>query len=232
MVESRGSSWPGRTLLGGLPDDVRAAFLRLGAQRRFGRGDVMVVARQRSTEVYVIVSGCVRVVTESAAGQQSVLAIRTHGDLVGELAAMDGAPRIATVIAARPVVARVIDGRRFRQFAAESPVFRQALERSVLEKFRAATLLRGDTGPVTVLTKVSRVLEHLADRYGRPVTGGVLVDIPLAQHDLASLVASSPKGVGRAYRELRRAGGISVAYRRVTVRDPEVVRRFARGAAA
>jgi CRP/FNR family transcriptional regulator, cyclic AMP receptor protein len=232
MVGSTGPGWPGRTLLGELPDEIRAEFLRLGTLRRFARGQVILVAQARSTEVYVILRGSVRVVTETVAGEQAVLAMRTQGELVGEFAAMDGEPRIATVIAAGTVVARVIDGRRFREFTDAHPDFRQALERSVLAKLRAGVRLRAGTGQVTVLTKVSRAIEHLAELYGRPITNGVLVDIPLPQRDLASLVGTSPKGVGRAYHVLRNAGGIDVDYRRVIVRDANVVRRFAEGAAA
>jgi CRP-like cAMP-binding protein len=84
-----------------------------------------------------------------------------------------------------------------------------------------------DRGSASVRTRASRVLEHLADAYGRPVSEGILIDIPLPQRDLASLTAASEKGISRAYEQLRHAGAITVAYRRITVRDPHLLHEYA-----
>jgi CRP-like cAMP-binding protein len=215
--------------LGQLPEDLLAEFLRLGSQRRFGRGEVIIRENDRSTEVYIILSGFVRVVNHTVSGDQAVIAIRTAGDLVGEFAALDGKPRISTVIAASPTLARVVDGPRFRAFAAEHPAFSRAVGGAVVAKLRTATRLRVETGRALILTRVARVLEHLADAYGRQVSEGVLVDIPLPQRDLASLVAASEKGVGRAYRTLKCDGAIQVTHKKVLLLDRALVHHYADG---
>mgnify|MGYP002620451504 CR=1 FL=1 len=190
----------------------------------------MIVAEQdTSTEVYVIISGFVRVVNHTAQGEEAMIAIRTCGDLVGELAALDGKPRLSTAIAASTITARVIDAPRLRAFTAAHPVVADAISRSVMAKFRAATRYRVATGQPSVLTRVALVLAHLADIYGRPITAGVLIDIPLPQRDLASLVGVAEKSVARAYRELRDCGVIDVAYRRVLIRDLARLYRYIEG---
>jgi CRP-like cAMP-binding protein len=216
--------------MGDLPEDLRAQFLRLGNHRAFARGDVIIAENDRGTEVYVIISGFVRVVNHTATGEQAMIAIRTSGDVVGELAALDGKPRTSTAIAASPTTVRVIDGPTFRAFTGRNPAVADAVARSVVAKLRSATRYRTETGKASVLTRVARVLEHLADSYGRTVSHGVLLDIPLPQQDLASLVATSPKGVARAYKELRDAGAITASYRQVVVLDLDLLQRYAAAA--
>jgi CRP-like cAMP-binding protein len=213
-----------------LPDDLRAELLRLGAARTFARDDIIIAENDNRTEVYVIISGFVRVVNHTTTGAQAMIAIRTRGDVIGELAALDRRPRTSTAIAASPTAARMLDGLTFRTFLARHAEASEAVSRSVIAKLRTATRYRTETGQASVLTRVARALEHLADSYGREVSDGMLIDVPLPQHDLAALVASSPKGVGRAYRQLRDAGAITVTYRHVLIRDPALLQRFATGA--
>jgi CRP-like cAMP-binding protein len=227
-----GAGWPARSLVGQLPDPLRDAFVRLGAVRVFGRGEVLIAEGAHTTEVYLIVIGFVRVLNHTADGDEAVIAIRTRGDLVGELAALDGQPRTSTVIAAGRTTVRVIDAPLFRAFAHEHARVGDAVARSVVAKLRTATRYRVETGRAAVLTRVARVLEHLVDGHGRMTTDGLRIDVPLPQCDVASLVGTSEKGVSRAYEELRRAGAILVAYRHVTVRDLEQLHRFADGSGA
>jgi CRP/FNR family transcriptional regulator, cyclic AMP receptor protein len=221
--------WPARSLLADLPAELRDEFLRIGALRVFPRGQVLIAESAHTTEVYVILGGFVRVINHTFSGDQVMIAIRTRGDLIGELAAMDGKPRISTVIAASQTTVRLIDAPLFRAFAGRHPIISDAISRSVVSKLRTATRYRVETGQASVLIKVARVLEHLVDGYGRVRTDGVLIDVPLPQRDLASLVGTSERGVSRAYDELRRAGVIDVAYRRVVVRRPDLLQAYADG---
>lgn len=185
--------------------------------------------RATTSDVYVILSGFVRVLNNTASGETAMIAIRTRGDLVGELAAMDGKPRTSTIIAASRTRVRVVDAPLFRTFASTNPAVGDAVARSVVGKLRAATRFRADTGQASVLTRVARVLEHLVEGYGRPVGPGLLIDVPLPRQDLASLVGASEKGVARAYVRLRAAGVIDAGYRRTYVLDIEALARFADG---
>jgi CRP-like cAMP-binding protein len=222
-------AWPPRSLIGELPEDVRDELLRLGARRRFARGEVIMSEDGRSTEVYIILTGFVRVLNHTHTGEETMIAIRTVGDVVGELAALDGRPRTSTAVAASPTLTRVVDGPLFRSFAARVPAFGTAVARSVVAKLRTATRYRVETGQASVLTRVARVLTHLTEAYGRPISSGLLVDVPLPQTDLASLAMASERSVRRAYQRLRDAGAVDLHYRQVVVRDTASLRRFADG---
>src|SRR5579885_1608055 len=67
---------------------------------------------------------------------------RDAGDLLGELAFIDGLPRVATVTALEPVAAVVLSGHRFRSFLEHNPRVAVVLLEIVATRFRESTLKR------------------------------------------------------------------------------------------
>ena len=56
--------------------------------------------------------GCVKILADSADGRLVLLSVRMPGELIGELAPLDGHARSATGRAAGPVVTRAIGATR------------------------------------------------------------------------------------------------------------------------
>lgn len=156
-----------------------------------------------------------------------MIAVRTIGDLVGELAAIDGKPRASTVVAASSTTMVVVDAPLFRAFLEQHRLAADIVARSVVSKLRTATRFRVETGKASTLARVARVIDHLGEGYGRSTTAGLLIDIPLPQRDLAALIGSSEKSVHRAYAYLRQKGVVNVSYRRLIILDIDLLRLFA-----
>src|SRR3954470_22977181 len=91
----------------------RAAIERIGVKRRFGPGDFLCRQGERSSEVLVVRSGNVRVLAGGADGREVVIAVRTTGDVLGELSALDEGPRSASLQALDAVEVLVVPGSRF-----------------------------------------------------------------------------------------------------------------------
>src|SRR5579863_1725465 len=84
------------SLLSSLPPRERADVLALGTVRRFTRHEHLTRIGEPGREVFVIISGCVKIFADSVEGRPILLAVRLAGDIIGELAALDGRPRTAT----------------------------------------------------------------------------------------------------------------------------------------
>ena len=67
--------------------------------KRFGDGEIVVDFEDRSTDVYFIISGEVRVLIRTPAGKEIILADLQSGQFFGELAAIDEIARSANVTA-------------------------------------------------------------------------------------------------------------------------------------
>lgn len=193
-------------------------MLALGAPRLYESGTVMLREGECTSHVLVLVGGFVKVTALSPEGYLSLLAIRTAGDLVGELASMDGEPRIATVTAAGRVRARVVSQREFHWFLTHHPDVALAVSSSVGAKLRWATRRRIDFGSHEVHGRLARVLVELVSTYG--VEGGEF-GVSLTQPELAALVGAAEPTVHRALAKLRKEKIVATGYRRIVVCDSQ-----------
>jgi Crp-like helix-turn-helix domain len=81
------------------------------------------------------------------------------------------------------------------------------------EQARRMTELASELAWLDVTARIERRLVDLAVRFGRPVSGGMLVPWRLNQEDLAALAGTSRESANRSIRRLVRGGRISVVKR-------------------
>ncbi|MFE0591247.1 Crp/Fnr family transcriptional regulator [Micromonospora echinospora] len=219
-------AWRPGTLLDRLREADRTALVSLGSDRRYSSGEALMLDGDSSTDAFVVLGGCVKVLGGTVDGRTVLLSLRGAGDMVGELAAMNGTPRSASVFAATAVRVRVIPARSLRTFMAERPEAATAIHASVADKFRRATRHRVDFTTASTLVRLALALQHLAEAYGRPYASGVRIEVPLSQPELASLVGVSDPSLQRAFRRLREHGLIKTEYRRQIVCRPDLLRHL------
>ncbi|MEU9334283.1 Crp/Fnr family transcriptional regulator [Streptomyces sp. NPDC048290] len=219
--------WPEPGFMGLLDAGRRRELLALGSRRSFPPGAALVLEGSTDSTVFVLVDGWVKVLGSSADGGTSLLAVRGRGDLIGELAAIDSRPRSATVIAARTTAATEVTAVAFRGFLRAHPGSAEALQRTVAGKLRSATRYRIDAGGGSATVRLARTLDTLVRTHGLAVDGGLRIDMPLSQSDLASLTGISDASAQRALRRLRLDGTIITGYRGIEVRRPAALRAVA-----
>jgi CRP-like cAMP-binding protein len=178
-----------------------------------------------SDEIVVVLAGRVKVSTVTADGKEVVLAFRGPGDLLGELSAIDGEARSATVGALEAVEAAVVAANDFRAFLSAHPRVAILLLEMLARRLRDADRKRVEFGAHDTLGRVAARLVELAERYGEPVAGGVRITLPLSQEELAGWTGSSREAVGKALHALRGLGWVRTERRRITVLEMEPLRR-------
>ena len=207
-----------QTLLGALGENDRRVLLSMGRLREYGPGDILLHEGDGAGFVAIVLDGAVKIMGVTESGRTSLLAVRTAGDIVGELGVLDGAPRVATVVAAGVVRTRVIASARFKECLARHPAIGLAVTHTVAEKLRAATRRRIDLGGREAKVRLARVLLELR------ADGG---EVQLTQTELAELIGSSEPTVHKALRALRGQGVVDTRYRRLVVVDPGALREVA-----
>lgn len=220
--------WPPGSLLGGLSAPARQRLFGLGALKQYSQPDhVLIREGDHTSVVFLLLAGTVKVTGATDAGD-ALLAIRVGGDIVGELAALDGRPRLATVATAGSVLARVIGGGEFVAFLGRNPDLSLAITQNIADKLRTATARRIDFTAYGAGVRLARVLLELAVRYGEQTPGGgTAIRCPLTQTELAMLAGTTEPTAQRALRRLRAAGVVASGYRETTILSMASLRQHA-----
>ena len=217
-----------REFLDQLSADDRAALLALGRLRRWPCGATLFGEGDRSTTVVLVISGRAKVFSLTDQGGEVLLAIRGPGAVVGEMSALDGAPRSASVAALEPLETVVVPVRDFRDFLTTHPDAAVCILQLIVGRLRDADRKRIEFGTYDALGRVALRLAELADRFGQTAERGVRITLPLTQEELAAWTGSSRESVTKALRTLRRHGVIETSRRSVAVLDVDGLRARAR----
>ncbi|HLL67648.1 MAG TPA: Crp/Fnr family transcriptional regulator [Micromonosporaceae bacterium] len=208
------------------PQEV-TALARSGHHRQWDRGAVIFREADRSDWVLVLESGRVKVTGASAAGTEVVLAVRGPGALLGELTAIDGQPRSATVTALETVTGLVIPVPAFQTYLQAHGRVALLLMGQLAEKLRDADRKRIEFGAYDTTGRVAARLVELASRFGEATPEGLRIAMPLSQDELAGWTGSSREAVSKALGVLRTSGCIRTGRLQVIVLDLPALRRRA-----
>jgi|SRR5271165_665130 len=212
------------TFLARLSADEREALYAIGQRRSFRRGAVLMFQDEPDDRVMMLLAGRVKVVRIGNEGRETLLSIRDAGDLLGELAFVDGDPRVATVSALEAVEAVVTSAQRLRRHLETTPRVAVVLLEIVVRRFRESTLKHSQLGASDTMGRLAARIVELAVRYGEPREGVISVVSPISQEDLAAWTGASRAGVAEALRALRELGWVETDRRRLVIRNIEALR--------
>lgn len=160
--------------LGGLTDDERSDLERRGRLRRWQQGEVLFHEGDTSAWVAVLLSGRMKASSHGENGMEAILAVREPGALIGEVAAIDGRPRSATVTSLEPAEALVLTADDFMGFLGDHGRVGLLIMRMLCDRWRDADRKRVEFGLYDTTSRVAQRLVELAERFGEPYTGPVV----------------------------------------------------------
>jgi CRP/FNR family transcriptional regulator, cyclic AMP receptor protein len=164
-------------------------------------------------------AGEVKVTTAALTGQELVLDIVGADEVLGELSAIDGAPRSATAVALTDVEITAISADRFRTFLHETPSVQAAMLEQTVARLRQANRRQLEYSSSDALGRVCARLDELVERHG---DASAQLDLGLSQTELAQWCGLSREAVVKALRKLRNLGWIATGTDgAMTVLDPD-----------
>jgi len=212
------------SFLAGLNEGERESLMEIGLRRSFPRGAVLIYQDEPDDRVMILLAGRVKVARLDHDGHELILSIRDPGDLLGELAFIDGHPRVATVTALEPVEALVMLAAKLRHHLEHTPRVAVVLLEIIARRLRESTLKRSQGAASDTMGRLAARMVELADRYGAPSDEGISVSSPLTQEDLAAWTGASRAGVAEALRSLRELGWVRTERGRLVVVDIDALR--------
>jgi CRP/FNR family cyclic AMP-dependent transcriptional regulator len=140
-----------------------ADLLARGTERTFARGRPLMHEGQVPDRVLLLREGTVKVFATTPTGKEVILAVRGPGELVGELAALAGAERSASVVAIERVRAVVIRQDAFQAFLLAQPAAALTLLGVLAGRLRDADAKRAELAGLNgaSLESVARALQTM-----------------------------------------------------------------------
>lgn len=187
----------------------------IGHGRRVKRPAGTTIAREGETDrsVMAIESGQLDVVLNSSSGASMTVGSRGPGQLVGEMAALDGEPRSASIIAATDVELIIMTKDGFLTVLGDNPSL--AIDLLVEASLRLRDLTKRHAGRSNSLsTRLAACLVDFTRESGSN-------KLNMTQHELASWVDATRESTSKELKVLRDAGIIRTARGSVSVVDLE-----------
>jgi CRP/FNR family cyclic AMP-dependent transcriptional regulator len=210
-----------------LDEGDREALRQHGRSISYPAGVRLLQQGEPGDKVLVIESGRAKVTYVTPGGRELVLRFCGPGELVGELAVLDGGPRLSSVVTLEPLEAFVIPAGDFRALLRADGRIAYRLLRMLGTRFRDASLRQVEFGASDTVGRLAARLVELGERYGEEREDGVHIELPLSQDELGAWTGASRAGVAAALRTLRQLGWIETGRRHLVVLDADSLRERA-----
>jgi CRP-like cAMP-binding protein len=211
--------------LAGLPPDEAERLRTVSTRRSVAPGAVVFSPARRPESVYVLEAGLVRIFRVSPGGDEVSFGYVHPGEVFGELAVFDDAPRESFAEAMRRSLVWRIPREAFARALRADPSIAFEVGRQIESRFKRIESRLEDLALRDSYSRLARVLLQLCDQFGEPRNGGISIDLPLTQADLATFIGTTRQTISGALQEMKKRGLISRDGRRLCLLRPDEIRR-------
>lgn len=207
-----------------------AAFTEIAQQcaiREYTGQELIIGHNDETFDVLFLLEGQARVSLYSADGQRVSFRDIAAGTIFGELSAIDGHPRSASVEAVEPCVAAVMRRPQFLAAIANHPQFTMAVARHLTGQVRVLTTRVFEFSTMAVRQRLWAELLRLAEAAAKGKREVLLERAP-THAEIASRISTHREAVTREFAWLEAQGFIVKEGRALKVPDLEKLRGLAR----
>lgn len=195
----------------------------IGTSRRFDTGEYVLRADDDGGTILAVISGQCKVCDVDASGHEALVAVRGPGDVFGEISALTGAPRMASVVALRPLHAALVSQEQFDHYLDSSPEAGRRLATMLAERV-AETSRPARSAHRKVDARLADRILFLGERFGMDRDTGIEIRTPLTHDDYASWIGATRAVTTRAFGALREAGMVEFGRGWLRIVDPAGLR--------
>jgi CRP-like cAMP-binding protein len=208
-----------------LSDEDADAIIQLGRIVQHPAKHVIFQVGEAGDHLLMLLDGRVKVSLNSADGKEAILSILESGDVIGEMALLDGEPRSATVTAMDECRFLVLWRRDFLPFLEKNPHVAMKLLAGLSLRLRATNDLVGNLSFLNLPARLARILINLGQQYGKLTSTGIAIGLKLSQEELGNLVGVSRESVNRQIRIWVEASVLDYTHGTIILRNSDALFR-------
>lgn len=195
-------------------------------RKSFASGVTIFHQEMPGMMLYMIETGWIRVYSIGRTGQELTLNVFGQYDIMGELSVLDSKRHSGTSITLAPTVVWLLPKNDVIDFCDKYPSITQVFLQILVDRVRSTTQSMEAMTFQDVQGRLAYKLLLLAERSSQFSDEEHLIDIPLTQVDLASIVGATRESVNKALSALRAGKYIATNGSRFSIINPSGLRKL------
>lgn len=229
MEETLREALTSMILFGNMRQEELQDLERILKPRTFHLNEVIFQKGDPGDSLYIIREGRVKICVMDPEGTELVFAFLSKGDLLGELAVLDGQSRSATAIAVEETQTLYIKHREFLDFLQATPHASIGIILMLCKRLRETDKHLEEISFLDVAARVARkVFETFASETAITESGELSSTSSFNQEELAHMVGASRVMVNKVLNSFASTGYIEIGRKKITVLNKAELYRIAR----
>jgi len=214
-------------VFGALDIEARRRLAEHARLRRFAAGEIIFQAGSPGHSMMAVVTGSVRITARSPRGAEIMLAVLSQGEIVGEIALLDGGERTADATALTDCELVALERRDVLPFLEQHPKACLKLLEMLAQRLRYTDEWITEIALAQIAARLAKVLLGTSTRPGRRGDGNQARSVALTQRELGSMIGASRESVNRCLQQWQREGIVQLKTGRIDIVDQEAVKEIA-----
>jgi CRP/FNR family transcriptional regulator len=202
-----------------LDSTILSAMLSVARTLTLKAGEVLLYQGDYIHSFYILQSGGMRLLQYTEDGQCVALKVYGVGDVFGLLAISGSYPHPTQIEAIQESTLIGIDGQDARALMLDYP----ELALTIIDLLTAHVHEGHDRVRHMATKRVDRrlalTLLKMCDKFGKPLDGNILIDVPMTQRDLAEFSGTTVETINRTLTQWEKQGWLICSHKRLEICD-------------
>lgn len=196
-------------------EKINQSFHEVG----FDAGEIICFEGDPAERLFVVADGRVKLVRHTLAGKDVLLDILKTGEFFGSFASLGDNAYPETAQAQTAVCVLAISTEAFRHILDLYPSITLIVVDIMVARLRAAHERVRQLSTSKVESRIAHVLLLLSEKFGQQSQVGMLIQVPLAREDLASMAGTTPESASRVMSQFQKDGLVDAGRQWVAILD-------------
>jgi len=210
----------GNTFCGSLPEQAMTGLVQRGHVAKFSKDQAIFGRGDSGETLMVVLSGRIKISNVNDEAKEVILNFLGPGDVIGEIAVLDGRERTADATALAESEIFVVYRRDLLPVLVAHPQAMLEIIQTLCDRIRATSEIIED-GALEMKGRLAKALLRLSGQHGRTGKDGVRIDLTVSQTDLGHYMGLSRANVSRALGWLKDKGIVRVDGSSIVILDAE-----------
>jgi CRP-like cAMP-binding protein len=215
-------------LFRGLPEASRAELVARARIKTFGHGETVFLTGAKGDCLIVVLSGRLRVSVASPEGREIVLASLGPGEIVGEIAVLDGKERTGDVTAQTDCTLAILDRRDILSLLEREPAAWMAIVELLCARLRSTDQQVAEIALFDLSTRLANTLLRIVAA-DKGIAAAAKPKISASQRALGEIVGATRESVNKCMAQWQRSGIVQIDGTTITIVSKTALQKVAEG---